>query len=191
MNRRTALIWLTRILGALSLLVVAIPGGAFVWNTVRRRKGEGALVRRVARLDDLATGQPREVLILDKWRDAWTVHSEQTVGRVWLVRRSGSNVGPEKSVVDAFSAVCPHMGCDVAWVAGDQRFFCPCHNGAFESSGEPMSAEKLKAKNPVPRPLDKLPCRLVEIKQGDTSEWWVEVTYEQYELGKTEKVAKA
>jgi Rieske Fe-S protein len=37
----------------------------------------------------------------------------------------------------ALSSVCPHLGCRVHWEASNDRFFCPCHNGAFDRSGQP------------------------------------------------------
>lgn len=36
----------------------------------------------------------------------------------------------------ALSSVCPHLGCAVHWEAQNERFFCPCHNGAFDASGK-------------------------------------------------------
>ncbi len=35
----------------------------------------------------------------------------------------------------ALSSVCPHLGCQVHWESQNDRFFCPCHNGAFDPSG--------------------------------------------------------
>lgn len=36
----------------------------------------------------------------------------------------------------ALSSVCPHLGCQVHWEGPNDRFFCPCHNGAFDPSGK-------------------------------------------------------
>lgn len=36
----------------------------------------------------------------------------------------------------ALSSTCPHLGCKVHWEGQNQRFFCPCHNGAFDPSGK-------------------------------------------------------
>ena len=36
----------------------------------------------------------------------------------------------------ALSSVCPHLGCAVHWESQNSRFFCPCHNGAFDASGK-------------------------------------------------------
>ena len=35
----------------------------------------------------------------------------------------------------ALSSTCPHLGCQVRWEAGNNRFFCPCHNGVFDPEG--------------------------------------------------------
>lgn len=35
----------------------------------------------------------------------------------------------------ALSSVCPHLGCQVHWEADKGRYFCPCHNGTFDSVG--------------------------------------------------------
>lgn len=35
----------------------------------------------------------------------------------------------------ALSSVCPHLGCMVHWEGQNNRFYCPCHNGAFDPSG--------------------------------------------------------
>lgn len=45
----------------------------------------------------------------------------------------------------ALSSVCPHLGCRVHWEAGNDRFFCPCHNGAFDKSGDPIAGPPAEA----------------------------------------------
>lgn len=35
----------------------------------------------------------------------------------------------------ALSSICPHLGCKVHWESQNDRFFCPCHNGAFNAEG--------------------------------------------------------
>jgi Rieske Fe-S protein len=37
------------------------------------------------------------------------------------------------------SAVCPHMGCIVAWNPAAQSWDCPCHGGRFDCTGEVIS----------------------------------------------------
>jgi cytochrome b6-f complex iron-sulfur subunit len=50
----------------------------------------------------------------------------------------------------ALSAKCPHLGCAVTWIPGENRFICPCHSSAFDIAGNVTSA-------PAPRALDLHP----------------------------------
>ena len=43
--------------------------------------------------------------------------------------------GDDAEAFIALSSVCPHLGCKVHWEAANDRFFCPCHNGAFNAQG--------------------------------------------------------
>lgn len=55
-----------------------------------------------------------------------------------------------------FSGVCTHLGCMVRWEPGKDRFYCPCHKGIFDKSGEVLDG-------PPPRPLDQFK---VEVDDG-------------------------
>jgi len=41
--------------------------------------------------------------------------------------------------VEAFSSICPHLGCRVHWVPDKREFLCPCHNGIFDAEGKAIS----------------------------------------------------
>ncbi len=95
---------------------------------------------------------------------------EQTITRgVWLIRPSrrlseqiarhpenlrfpGAGWANEAGAPVAFSAKCPHLGCNVRWVGEDGEFLCACHNSRFKLSGELISG-------PSPRGLDTMPIR--------------------------------
>nr|WP_217267284.1 ubiquinol-cytochrome c reductase iron-sulfur subunit [Thermanaeromonas sp. C210] len=49
----------------------------------------------------------------------------------------------------AFSRVCTHLGCIVAWKEEEQVFECPCHGGVFDAEGKVV-------KGPPPEPLHRL-----------------------------------
>lgn len=51
--------------------------------------------------------------------------------------------------LQVLSAICPHMGCSVAWQAGQNKFVCPCHGGQFAADGKHLGG-------PPPRGMDAL-----------------------------------
>jgi Rieske Fe-S protein len=53
----------------------------------------------------------------------------------------------------AYSQRCTHLSCAVVYQEGEQRFFCPCHDGAFElHGGVPIAG-------PPRRPLTRVTLR--------------------------------
>lgn len=186
MKRRTLLGWICRLLSGLVMAVVGLPGIRFVLQTFQTPSGEIQDFRRVARLSDLKQGRPTMVVLTGSKTDAWTRHASQVLGRIWLVRREKS--GEAEAVVDAFSSICPHMGCQVHFQSESKQFVCPCHQGLFQLDGSPTK-DSAPGKTKLPRGLDQLECRIVA---GATpAESWIEVKYEKFELGKTQKVPLA
>ncbi len=51
----------------------------------------------------------------------------------------------------ALSSTCPHLGCQVHWEARNNRFFCPCHNGAFDAGGTATAGPPAEAGQSLPR----------------------------------------
>lgn len=51
----------------------------------------------------------------------------------------------------ALSSTCPHLGCQVHWESQHQRFFCPCHNGAFDPDGKALMGPPFEAGQSLPR----------------------------------------
>ena len=79
---------------------------------------------------------------------------ESPVGvRVVITRRSAAAEQREPTEADflALSSVCPHLGCRVHWESQNNRFFCPCHNGAFDADGKPIAGPPLAAGQSLPR----------------------------------------
>lgn len=64
-------------------------------------------------------------------------------GQSVVVSRTGRGGGAGDFV--ALSDVCPHLGCKVHWEGGSGSFFCPCHNGRFDSAGRPLTGPPAQA----------------------------------------------
>lgn len=125
---------------ALVSMVVGLLGGygAFLWNAFRflfpPRTGE-RIQHFVCRLDQLQVGESLEFTT--------------PAGALIVVARQ--DAGDKSSSFIALSSVCPHLGCKVHWEAARNRFFCPCHNGAFNAQGEPTAGPPAKANQPLTR----------------------------------------
>ena len=175
MERRTFFKSVTHGLGALFATIVGLPALAFLLDA-RRRPARAGQFKTVARLDELVEGVPQQVVIHEVRRDAWSLHPNDVIGRVWLVRRDKENV-------DAFTTICPHLGCSVNFVEKDKLFICPCHGGTFELAGQRL--EKAGLVNPAPRGMDRLECRLDPVDPQ-----LIQVKYENFIQGQPTAIPK-
>ena len=66
-----------------------------------------------------------------------------------VIARQGDGASAEDFI--ALSSVCPHLGCQVHWEVQNDRFFCPCHNGAFDPQGQATEGPPAKAKQNLTR----------------------------------------
>lgn len=89
----------------------------------------------------LAVGIPTEVPF------TVTIGGASVQGSTWLVRQNNGDIV-------AFDPRCTHALCAYSWSAADGQFKCHCHDGAFAIDGTVLHG-------PPPRPLDRLPLRLV------------------------------
>jgi cytochrome b6-f complex iron-sulfur subunit len=53
-----------------------------------------------------------------------------------------------QDVIFALQSICTHLGCPPNWLAGEQKFKCPCHGSGFYISG-------INFEGPAPRPLER------------------------------------
>jgi Rieske Fe-S protein len=135
----------------------------------RQRPARTGQFKAVARLDDLTEGVPYQAVIREVRRDAWTLHPNDVIGRVWLIRR-------DPDTVDAFTTICPHLGCSVNFVEKDKLFICPCHGGTFDITGHRL--ERSGMVNPAPRGMDRLECR-----RDPTDPQLIQVKYQNFIQG--------
>jgi Rieske Fe-S protein len=93
------------------------------------------------------------------------VRNGSRLNKVLLVRLDPvSLVGATKDHaadgVVAYTAICPHTGCDVTgWLAEQQILECPCHSSQYN----PREGGTVMA-GPAPRALPALPLKIVDGK---------------------------
>jgi Rieske Fe-S protein len=99
-------------------------------NWLRRRRGLPE-VRRIGSVAEIPVG------------GAITFNYPEPGDRCVLIR-------PEADTLVAYSQQCTHLSCAVIPQAGQNRLYCPCHEGAFDLlSGRPIAG-------PPNRPLTKV-----------------------------------
>jgi cytochrome b6-f complex iron-sulfur subunit len=114
--------------------------------------GYGTLAVHAAKfLMPSADGEPRWQFVSDIQRFAVgdAVAFATPEGSKVLIARQGK--GEDESNFIALSSVCPHLGCKVHWEALNNRFFCPCHNGAFDAQGMATAGPPAAAKQQLKR----------------------------------------
>lgn len=148
--------------GAIAALVGAPVVVAFFGPSRRRTVSGSADTTASVSLDELAVGVPHKMEVVGAGIDAWDRTDPHPVGAVWLVRRS-------ESEVEAYSAVCPHLGCLLGFDPSKKLFTCPCHESSFALGNGALLA------GPAPRGMDPLP---VVVKSGKA-----EVTFKRFVLG--------
>lgn len=98
--------------------------------------GYGAFAWIAARFLYPASPEPRAwqfVAVAEQITPGSSLNMKTPSGQPMVVMRQGETGTTEDFV--ALSGICPHLGCMVNWESQNNRFFCPCHNGAFDPSG--------------------------------------------------------
>jgi Rieske Fe-S protein len=77
--------------------------------------------------------------------------------------------------VVAYSAICPHTGCDVTdWLPGETMVLCPCHFSKFDPKDGASVID-----GPSPRPLPSLALRIADGVLVVAAPFSARVTFEQ------------
>jgi Rieske Fe-S protein len=174
-ERRSFLKWACHGLGALFGVIIGAPAVAYLIDA-RNRPAPPGDFKTVANLDELQKDVPFQAVVRSVRRDAWTLHPNDVIGRVWLIRREGRDV-------EAFTTICPHLGCSINYEASADRFICPCHNGQFDQQGKRIELPTFT--NPAPRGMDRLECREDPENPGA-----IQVKYLNFRQGEHEPILK-
>jgi Rieske Fe-S protein len=186
-NRRSFLAWATTGLGAIFTAILGAPMLAFV-SDPRNRIGPAGDFRVVDGISlndpaDLPVGQPRQGALRAVRRDAWTLHPDDVVGRVWIIRKKAipaDFTGTDPTLFDIFTTICPHLGCSVN--LGDAAFACPCHGATFTLNGN-----RANIHNPAQRGMDALEWK-IEADPSDPTRKLLLVKYLNFKSSIADKV---
>jgi len=113
----------------------------------------------VGDLGQIGVDWQRFDVIAPEIRDAWTSQQNVVLGAAWVRKRHS---------LEAVSAVCPHLGCAVAFQPEKKSFLCACHESVWGDDGAAKSG-------PAKRGLDPLPIEV-------TPEGRLRLTWVRYKL---------
>ena len=115
-------------LGALVGALLAVPLGGFLLSPVLSKENEGSWVS-LGNADKFAPARPTRIEYSYEKQDGWM---RTKVSRYTFVVHRPEGLA-------AFSPICTHLGCSVAWNEVKNRFNCPCHGGVYDASGKVIS----------------------------------------------------
>jgi Rieske Fe-S protein len=78
--------------------------------------------------------------------------SEIHPGEGKTIRANGKKIAvyrDKKGDLQAFSSVCPHLGCSVHWNSAEKSWDCPCHGSRFDTDGQVLHGPALKGLSPI------------------------------------------
>jgi Rieske Fe-S protein len=140
-RRRALIAFVNTIVGLLGAGLSALLGVFALRPAAAQATGRWV---RAGTTEDLKPDVPVPRVLSVPRVDGWyRGRARQTIFIVWDGSRN----------VRALSATCTHLGCQVQWDGGAERFRCPCHGGTYDAAGQVLGG-------PPPRPLDTVEARL-------------------------------
>lgn len=147
-SRRTFLFQLAIGMNVAVGTVLAVPLLGYVLSPIFRKNGSYNAWVPIGKLDTMPVGATRLLEFLNPVRTP--TDGETAKIPVWARRTT-------PTTYEVFAINCAHLGCPVRWFEQSQLFLCPCHGGAYYSTGD-------VAAGPPPRGLYKYAVRV----DGDT-----------------------
>lgn len=186
-TRRSWLKWATNLLGGLWAAMLGVPAVGYLIDPRNRPAAAGAF-KPVALFGELKENVPKAAVIRDIRRDAWTLHPDDVLGRVWLIWR-GEKAEDGTPKVEAYTTICPHLGGSINFEEKSQCFVCPLHGATYDIKCQRVSDDELGHSNPAPRGMDSLEVEL-EPDAANEDEFVIKVKYENFIQGKEHKEKK-
>jgi len=126
-------------------LLVGIPAIAYILDPATKVKSKEDWVS-AGPIDNYEENNPTLFTFTQTTQNGW----ERTVNSygVYIVKKDSTQA-------TIFSNQCTHLACRVTWVAEEQEYICPCHDGIFDSSGNVVAG-------PPPAPLVEYESKVEE-----------------------------
>jgi cytochrome b6-f complex iron-sulfur subunit len=139
-DRRGFMVFVSWTTIAFTALVAALL--LLSWMMVRflfpNAEAEPPSTVKVGRPADYEPGE-----VSERYKDRWGF---------WVVREEDEH---GRDVIYALQTYCTHLGCPPTWLAGEQKFKCPCHGSGFYKDG-------VNFEGPAPRPLERYKIALAD-----------------------------
>lgn len=161
-TRRDFLGWITASIMGLIGVVLAIPFVGYIISPALHRRIKDWV--DTGNLNDLKLDQPRQISFVVTIQDGWMKNA--SAKNIWV------DQDPNGEIV-VFSPLCTHLGCGYYWDQGRGNFICPCHTSIFDRDGTVLAG-------PAPRPLDRLPVKVVD--------GHLHVIYKEFKAGTTKQI---
>jgi menaquinol-cytochrome c reductase iron-sulfur subunit len=129
-------------MGSLIGAVVGVPSVAYIIGPALKQQAEDWV--QLGAVSKVDLGRPTLFKTTLERQTGWVSAQEEVAA--YVLTENGQDFA-------ALSNVCTHLGCRVRWIDGEERFFCPCHNGVFGKDGAVIAG-------PAPRPLDRFETKL-------------------------------
>jgi len=137
-GRRKFLSLTTWAIGGVISAGLAIPAIAYIVGPALKRDEAQDWIR-LGSASKVELGTPTLFKTKIQRRTGWIVNEQELT--VYILTENGRDF-------IAMSNICTHLSCRVRWIAQQEQFFCPCHNGIFAKDGRVLGG-------PPPRPLDR------------------------------------
>lgn len=152
LSRRDFLNTAVNAMGAVITAIIAVPvAGYFLDPALRAAAGEADWIKLGPVADINAT--PAVYRVTAEKADGFM--KKQVSANVYAFSENGEAV--------AMSNTCTHLGCPVTWQPGDSKFFCPCHGGVYDKTGDNIAG-------PPPAPLPRYATKV------ENGELFIQVT---------------
>ena len=145
LSRRTFMSATIMAISSLIGAAVGLPAIAYIIGPALQKKTEDWV--RLGAISKVELGNPTLFKTTVERQTGW-IAAQQEIS-AYVLTEDGQNF-------IAMSNICTHLGCRARWIAEQENFFCPCHNGVFDKDGKVLSG-------PPPRPLDRF---ITKIEDG-------------------------